>query len=36
VFVKGRPSTGTAKVILASGRYLRCPLSQVQIAVEAT
>jgi hypothetical protein len=34
VFVKGRPSTGKAKILLPSGRYLRCPLSQVQIAVE--
>jgi hypothetical protein len=33
--VKGRPSTGKAKVQLPSGKYLGCPLSQVQIAVEA-
>jgi hypothetical protein len=31
VFVKGRPS----KVQLPSGAFLRCPLSQVQITLEA-
>jgi hypothetical protein len=32
VFVKGRPSSGKAKVQLPSGAFLRCPLSQVHIA----
>lgn len=36
VFVKGRPSTGQAKILLASGRYLRVPLSQVEVATAYT